>query len=213
MKPNEKLSTGLPGFDKVIKQVLPGDNIVWQIDSIDDFWPFVEPYCKNAISSGWELVYFRFAKHKPFITKEAGANVIELDPEQGFETFTTKVHSVINQFGKGHYYLFDCLSELATAWCNDRMLGNFFMQVCPYLYYAQTVTTFTLLRNYHSYHAARPILETAQIISNVYKYKGNIYIHPIKVDGRYSTTMNMIHLWKGDDFLPVRDSGTITEIL
>ena len=213
MKPNERLSTGLPGFDKVIKQVLPGDNIVWQIDSIDDFWPFVEPYCKNAISSGWKLVYFRFGKHKPFITKEAGAHVIELDAEQGFETFTTKVHSVINQFGKGHYYLFDCLSELATAWCNDRMLGNFFTQVCPYLYYAQTVTTFALLRNYHSYHAARPILETAQIISNVYKYKGNIYIHPIKVDGRYSTTMNMIHLWKGDDFLPVRDSGTITEIL
>jgi len=213
MKPNERLSSGLPGFDRVIKQVLPGDNIVWLVDSLDDFWPFVEPYCKNAIGSGWELVYFRFAKHKPFITKEAGANVIELDPEQGFETFTTKVHNVINQFGKGHYYLFDCLSELATAWCNDRMLGNFFMQVCPYLYYAQTVTTFTLLRDYHSYHATRPILDTAQVVSNVYKYKGNMYIQPIKVDGRYSTTMNMIHLWKGDDFLPVRDSGAITEIL
>ncbi len=213
MKPSEKLSTGLPGFDNVIKQVLPGDNIVWQVDSIDDFRPFAEPYCKNALGSGWELVYFRFAKHKPLVTKEAGANVIELDPQQGFETFTTKVHSVINQFGKGHYYLFDCLSELAAAWCNDRMLGNFFMQVCPYLYYAQTVTTFALLRNYHSYHAVRPILDTAQIISNVYKYKENIYVHPLKVDGRHSTTMNMIHLWKGDEFLPVQDSGTITEIL
>jgi len=213
MKPNEKLSTGLPGFDKIIKQVLPGDNIVWLVDSLDDFQPFVKTYCKNALGSGWKLVYFRFGKHAPFVTAQEGAHVVELDPEQGFETFTTKVHSVINQFGKGHYYLFDCLSELAPAWCNDRMLGNFFMQVCPYLYYAQTVTTFALLRNYHSYHATRPILDTAQVISNVYKYKGNMYIHPLKVDGRYSTTMNMIHLWKGDDFLPVRDSGTITEIL
>jgi hypothetical protein len=213
MKPNEKLSTGLPGFDKIIKQVLPGDNIVWLVDSLDDFQPFVKTYCKNALGSGWKLVYFRFGKHAPFVTAEEGAYVVELDPEQGFETFTTKVHTVINQFGKGHYYLFDCLSELAPAWCNDRMLGNFFMQVCPYLYYAQTVTTFTLLRNYHSYHATGPILDTAQVISNVYKYKGNMYIHPLKVDGRYSTTMNMIHLWKGDDFLPVRDSGTITEIL
>ncbi|MDD5010670.1 MAG: PEP/pyruvate-binding domain-containing protein [Phycisphaerae bacterium] len=213
MKPNEKLSTGLPGFDKIIKQVLPGDNIVWLVDSLDDFQPFVKTYCKNALGSGWKLVYFRFGKHEPFVSEKEGAYVFELDPQQGFETFTTKVHSVINQFGKGHYYLFDCLSELAPAWCNDRMLGNFFMQVCPYLYYAQTVTTFALLRNYHSYHATRPILDTAQVISNVYKYKGNMYIHPLKVDGRYSTTMNMIHSWKGDDFLPVRDSGTITEIL
>ena len=213
MKPNERLSTGLPGFDKVIKQVLPGDNIVWLVDSIEDFGPLVGPYCKNAISSGWELVYFRFGKHKPFITAEECANVIKLDPEQGFETFTTKVHNVINKFGKGHYYLFDNLSELVPAWCNDRMLGNFFMQVCPYLYYAQTVTAFTMLRNQHSYHATRPILDTAQVINNVYKYKDNIYVHPIKVDGRYSTTMNMIHLWKDDDFIPVQDSGTITEIL
>jgi hypothetical protein len=213
MKPNEKLSTGLPGFDKIIKQVLPGDNIVWLVDSLDDFQPFVKTYCKNALGSGWKLVYFRFGKHEPFVSAKEGAYVFELDPQQGFETFTTKVHSVINQFGKGHYYLFDCLSELAPAWCNDRMLGNFFMQVCPYLYYAQTVTTFALLRNYHSYHATRPILDTAQVISNVYKYKGDMYIHPLKVDGRYSTTMNMIHSWKGDDFLPVRDSGTITEIL
>lgn len=213
MKPNERLSTGLPGFDKVIKQVLPGDNIVWQVETLDDFLPFVKAYCKNALGSGWELVYFRFGKHEPFVTAEEGANVIELDANQGFETFTSKVHTVINQFGKGHYYLFDCLSELAPAWCNDRMLGNFFMQVCPYLYYAQTVTTFALLRDYHSYHATRPIIETAQVVSNVYNYKNNIYVHPLKVDARYSTTMNMIHIWKENAFLPVRDSGIITEIL
>ncbi|MCD4831711.1 MAG: PEP/pyruvate-binding domain-containing protein [Anaerohalosphaeraceae bacterium] len=210
---NEKLSTGLSGFDDVIKQVLPGDNIIWQVDSVEDFLPLVKPYCENAIASGWELVYFRFAKHAPFVTAAEGANVIELDPQQGFETFTTKVHSVINQFGQGHYYLFDCLSELASSWRNDRMLGNFFMQVCPYLYYAQTVTAFALLRNYHSFHATRPILDTAQVISNVYRYDGNTYVQPIKVDGRYSPTMNMIHLWDGDDFTPVCDSGTITEIL
>lgn len=203
----------MPGFDKIIKQVLPGDNIVWLVDSVEDFLPFVKAYCNNALGSGWELVYFRFGKHAPFVTAEEGANVIELDPYQGFETFTSKVHTVINQFGKGHYYLFDCLSELAPAWCNDRMLGNFFMQVCPYLYYAQTVTAFALLRDYHSYHATRPIVDTAQVVSNVYNYKNNIYVHPLKVDARYSTTMNMIHIWKDNDFLPVRDSGTITEIL
>ena len=36
------LSTGLPGFDRVIRRVLPGDNIVWQIDTIDDYRPFAD---------------------------------------------------------------------------------------------------------------------------------------------------------------------------
>ena len=30
------LSTGLPGLDRMIRGVLPGDNIVWQVDAIED---------------------------------------------------------------------------------------------------------------------------------------------------------------------------------
>ena len=39
-----QLSTGLPGFDRVLKGLIPGDNIVWQVGSIDDYVPFIEPH-------------------------------------------------------------------------------------------------------------------------------------------------------------------------
>ena len=208
-----RFSTGLVAFDQTIEGVLPGDNIVWQVDSIEDFLPFVKPYCEHALSTSKKLIYFRFGTHQPFLKPDSGAEIIELDPDVGFESFTTQVNAVITKFGKGPYYLFDLLSELALKWCNDRMLGNFFMQTCPYLFDNETVTAFALLRDYHSFHATRPIFETAQIVINVYKHKGDLYVHPTKVKDRYSPTMNTIHLWKNDKFLPVRQSGKTTEVL
>ena len=209
----DQFSTGLPGFDHTIEGVLPGDNIVWQVDSIEDFLPFVKPYCRHALSTNKKLIYFRFAAHEPFLTPDSGAEIIELNPDVGFESFTTQVNAVITKFGKGPYYVFDLLSELALKWCNDRMLGNFFMQTCPYLFDNETVTAFALLRDYHSFHATRPIFETAQIIINVYKHEGDLYVHPTKVKDRYSPTMNTIHLWKDDEFTPIRQSGKTTEVL
>lgn len=209
----DTFSTGLVGFDHIIESVLPGDNIVWQVDSIEDFLPFVLPYCKHALSTNKKLIYFRFGTHPPFLAPDSGAEIIQLDPNIGFESFTTQVNTVITKAGCGHYYVFDLLSELALKWCNDRMLGNFFMQTCPYLYENKTVTAFALLRDYHSFHATRPIFETAQIVINVYKHNGDLYVHPTKVTNRYSPTMNTIHLWKDDEFTPVRQSGKTTEVL
>ena len=40
-----QLSTGLPGLDRILNGLIPGDNIVWQVDSIDTmtitpgWWP------------------------------------------------------------------------------------------------------------------------------------------------------------------------------
>ncbi len=206
-------STGLPGFDTVIKEALPGDNIVWYVDSLDDFVPFVKPYCRHAIDSGQKLIYFRFAKHPPLVEPDMGAEIYHLQAEGGFEKFVSDIHRVIDEHGKGNYYVFDCLSELVLDWFSDRMLGNFFKLVCPYLYDAKTLTIFAVLKNHHSFHAITPILETAQVVSHVYRHHGTLYVHPVKVEGRYSPTMNMIHEWSGDDFIPVTESAVITEIM
>ena len=39
---DDSLSTGLAGLDSVLKGLMPGDNVVWQVDSVDDYRPFAE---------------------------------------------------------------------------------------------------------------------------------------------------------------------------
>ena len=111
------LTTGLPGFDRIIKGLIPGDNLVWRVDSHRDYQPFVLPFCKAAQRIGQPLIYFRFAREDPpLVPAGLPAEVHELDPRAGFEVFVTRIHEVIEATGRGGYYVFDCLSELAEAW-------------------------------------------------------------------------------------------------
>ncbi|UCE49289.1 MAG: hypothetical protein JSW47_03930 [Phycisphaerales bacterium] len=70
-----------------------------------------------------------------------------------------------------------------------------------------------MLRDYHSYHAALPIAQTTQLLLDVYRHEGKIYIHPLKVQQRHSATMFMLHLWDDDGFVPVTESAAISDIL
>lgn len=207
------LSTGLPGLDHALQGLRPGDNVVWQVDTVDDYVPFVRPYCAHALASGRRLVYFRFAKHAPLVSAEQGADVYELRPEEGFEPFITRIHRVIEEVGEGAYYLFDALSELTLELYSDRMLANFYMLTCPHLYALRTVAYYALLKHYHSYHASSPIAETTQILFDVYRHSNRLYVHPRKVQNRYSATMHMLHMWEGDEFRPVTESGVVAEVL
>ncbi|MEI6809617.1 MAG: PEP/pyruvate-binding domain-containing protein [bacterium] len=208
-----KLTTGLTGLDGVLKGVLPGDNIVWQISDVEDYQVLVTPYCEAARQAGRRLVYFRFASHPPLVPTGFGADIHELKPEDGFEHFISSIHSAIESAGRGAFYVFDCLSELAGDWYSDQMLGNFFMLTCPYLYDMETVTYFALFRNYHSQDATGPIADTTQVLLDVYRHNGRLFIYPIKVQHRYSPTMHMLHEWDGRDvFTPVASSATTSEI-
>jgi hypothetical protein len=208
-----QLTTGLPGLDQVFKGLIPGDNLVWQVESLADFAPFVAPYCEAALAQGRKVVYFRFADHEPLVPEHLPVAVHQLRPVDGFEQFITAIHRVVQEAGEGAFFVFDCLSRLADIWCSDRMLGNFFRLTCPYVYDQQSLAYFPLLRNRHSFHAVAPIADTTQILLDVYRHKHQLYIHPTKVQHRYSPTMYMLHVWDGDLFLPVTDSSTIAEIL
>ena len=63
------MSTGLSELDKILQGVWPGDNIVWQVDSVKDYIPFVQPFCRDANKQGSKLIYFRFAQHPPAVPK------------------------------------------------------------------------------------------------------------------------------------------------
>ncbi|MFO7534916.1 MAG: PEP/pyruvate-binding domain-containing protein [Kiritimatiellia bacterium] len=208
-----KLSTGLPALDHVFRGLMPGDNIVWQVESIRDYLPFIPAYSAYARENRQKIFYFRFAQHEPLLEPSDGAEIITLNPDRGFEPFLSEIHRVINEEGRGCLYLFDCLSELAPDWCSDRMLGNFFMLTCPYLYDRAAIAYFAILRNYHSFHALKPIASTTQILVDVYRHREKLYIQPLKVQYRFSPTMYMLHAWENDSFVPVNQSGVITEIL
>ena len=211
------LTTGLPALDRIIKGLIPGDNLVWRVDSHRDYQPFVLPYCKAAQRIGQPLIYFRFAReHPPLVPDGLSAEVHELDPRAGFEVFVTRIHEVIEKTGRGGYYVFDCLSELAEAWYSDQMLGNWFMLTCPYLYDVEAIAYFALRRNVHSPQATGAIAETAQVLVDIYRHADRLYVHPWKVQARYSPTMHMLHVWEdaeGDGtFRTVTESSTISEV-
>ncbi|MBT3286221.1 MAG: pyruvate, phosphate dikinase [Victivallales bacterium] len=212
-KRSMRLSTGLPDLDRVFRGIMPGDNIVWQIDSIADYQEFVTPYMEHARLNRQRMVYFRFANHEPLMDESSGAQICELHPEEGFEAFIMEIHRTINEEGRATLFVFDCLSTLAPDWNSDRMLGNFFMLTCPHLYDRAAIAYFAIFRNYHSHHAVRPISNTTQILVDAYRRNGQVYIHPKKVQYRHSSSMYMLHVRQGSEFVPVTQSAVITDTL
>lgn len=208
-----EFSTGLPGLDEVLTGVHPGDNVVWQVERIGDYAPFVDAFCREACRQGRELVYFRFAEHPALLPEDVRARVYTLHPEDGFENFISEIFDVIEKTGVGACYVFDSLSELTVDWYSDRMLGNFFMLACPYLYAFDTVAYFGLLANHHTAHAVDAIHKTAQVVLDVYRNRDDLFVQPVKVWKRHSSTMYTVHAWQGDRFVPVTRSAVIAELL
>ena len=205
--------TGLAALDQVLQGLRAGDNVVWQVDSVEEYAPFVRPFVEAAARAGRRLVYFRFARHAPLVEDGPGVDVRRLSPAVGFESFTTEIHRVIEDAGRGAYYVFDCLSDLAADWYSDLMLGNFFMVTCPYLYELDTVTYFALLRDRHSHQAVDAIRSTTQLLVDVFRRDGTLYLHPLKVEARQTPTMYLPHVREGDGWRPLTESAVLSEVL
>ncbi len=207
------MSSGMPGLDRVLEGLRGGDNVVWEVDGVQDYLPVLEPFAAEARRLGRKLIYFRFARHAPLLDTKSGAEIHLVHSQDGFERFVTQILDVIEENGAGAFYLFDCLSDLAADWFSDRMLGNFFMITCPYLYEWDTLAYFALLKDQHSLQAARTIADTAQVIIEVYRKDQRLYIHPLKVWQRHSPSMYALHSWEGAEFKAVTSSATATDIL
>jgi hypothetical protein len=199
-------STGLDHLDELLTRLQYGDNVVWQVDDISHYQELVLPYVERAVREQRKIVYFRFALHAALLEPQPGLTIVELDADTGFETFSTQVHQVIAQTGRGAFYVFDSLSDLLTAWATDLMIGNFFTVTCPFLYELDTIAYFALIRNRHSFQTVARIRSTTQLLLDVYRLEGTRYIHPLKVQNRYSHTMFLPHREDQMQFTPVSDS-------
>ena len=191
----DRILSGIPEMDIALDNIRLGDNVVWRVSDLDQFRLFMEPYVERAITDKRNIIYFRFASHDPLIADRPEVKTVEIPLSHRFETFTVDIHNVIEQEGKDAFYVFDCLSELQTAWATDLMMGNFFRVTCPFLFILDTVAFFPIIRGKHSVHSINKILDTTQLFLDVYSDSRNIYVRPEKVWERSSDTMFLPHTY------------------
>lgn len=209
----ERVSTGYAGLDKILDGLRIGDNVVLKVDSIDDYRYFIGPFVDQSLVDGRKVIYMRFGEHAPLIEPSPHITTYELDPRLGFESFATRVHQIITDEGLKAFYVFDCLSDLLSAWATDHMIGNFFRVTCPYLYELDTVAYFALLRDHHALRTIERIRETTQILIDVFNHDGQIHVQPLKVWQRSSPTMFLPHRKQGEKFIPLANSYEATRLL
>ncbi|NCB91997.1 MAG: phosphoenolpyruvate synthase [Clostridia bacterium] len=203
----DRIASGYPRMDEILDSIRLGDNVVWQVSDIEEFRMFAEPFARQAVEDGRDILYIRFAQHEPVLKDLTGIKVCELNPDEGFEAFTVALHKIIEKAGKDAFYVFDCLSELQSVWYTDLMMGNFFRVTCPYLFELDTVAYFPLLRGRHSFDAVARIRDTTQLLLDVYSNEKYVYLHPLKVWSRYSDQMFLPHGYvkKTGEFVTVSD--------
>lgn len=189
----DKIHSGYPELDDILDFIRLGDNVVWQISELEEFRMFAEPFARQAVAEGRNVIYIRFAQHDPVLRDLSGIQVRRFDPDAGFEAFTVAIHEEITRQGRDAFYVFDCLSELQGVWYTDMMMGNFFRVTCPYLFELDTVAYFPLLRGRHSFDAVARIRDTTQLLLDVYSNEKYVYLHPLKVWNRYSDKMFLPH--------------------
>jgi hypothetical protein len=206
------VSTGWDSLDSIIDHLRRGDNVVWQVDSIDEYQKLVSLFVNKALSNRERVVYMRFARHVPLFEARPNLKVYPLNVDKGFEYFSTQVHSIITREGRDTCYVFDSLSDLLHAWATDLMIVNFFFITCPYLFELNTIAYFAILRNRHSFKAIARIRETTQILIDVYSFQKQLCVHPIKIQDRYSPTMFFPHLKTKSELVPVINSVEATQL-
>jgi hypothetical protein len=203
----DRVCSGIPQMDMVFDNIRLGDNVVWRVDNLEEFKLFVKPYVEQAIADKRNLIYIRFAAHEPLLEEREGLKIVKVELNHRFENFTVEIHEIIRKEGQDAFYVFDCLSELQTAWATDLMMGNFFQVTCPYLFILDTVAFFPLIRGKHSFQAIAKIRDTTQLFLDVYSDGKNVYVRPDKIWNRYSETMFLPQLYNPEtgDFKPILD--------
>lgn len=203
----DRVKSGIPEMDEALDNIRLGDNVVWRVSDLSQFKLFMDPYVEQAVKDRRNIIYFRFASHEALIEDRPEVKTVKIPLSHRFETFTVDIHNVIEKEGYDAFYVFDCLSELQTAWATDLMMGNFFKVTCPFLFILDTVAFFPIIRGKHSVHAVGKILDTTQLFIDVYSDSRNIYVRPQKVWNRDSSTMFLPHTYEPETgaFKPILD--------
>ena len=209
MKQDVKISTGLEGLDRSIDFLHPGDTVVWQTEHTADYIYMTNRFVTSVARSGKRIIYIRFGSNAEAIDADAlakaGANVrkYNVDPSVGFETFAVSVYRIIKSEQDNAFYIFDSLSELQNHWFSDMLICDFFCLTYPELKAHGAVAYIPIRYQRHTYETVSRIRNTTPVLINVRTVDGNLYIHPVKVNGRHTETM----------FLPLKVSPSGCELI
>ncbi|MDR0424286.1 MAG: PEP/pyruvate-binding domain-containing protein [Clostridiales Family XIII bacterium] len=189
----KRVPSGLEGLDKVLDNIRYGDNIVWQISSIEEYAFFTRPFAEESIRNQKNTIYFHFGNGTPVFGPMNGISIVPIDPREGFEATVMQVHDVIERAGVETHYIFDPLTMLQAEWVADFMMSNFFDVIAPDIVKYKCAAYHAIIRNLHSVEAVARIRDGAQILLDVFHEQDQMYLHPLRVTERYGFSMFLPH--------------------
>lgn len=75
----ERILSGIPEMDRAIDNIRLGDNVVWQVTKLKEFYLFLNPYVIQAVWDGRNLIYVRFASHEPLVAEQPGVRIVPVE--------------------------------------------------------------------------------------------------------------------------------------
>ena len=115
----DKIRSGISGLDEALDYIRLGDNVVWQISDLEEFRTFAEPFARQAVADGRNVIYIRFAQHKPVLRDISGIRVSNLD--RPGVTMLTSVEQK-HKFSQRNIDLLDCGGNRLTELPLDALL-------------------------------------------------------------------------------------------
>ena len=52
----DKICSGFPQIDEILHHIRLGDNVVWQVSDVDEFRLFAEPFARQAVKDGRNVI-------------------------------------------------------------------------------------------------------------------------------------------------------------
>ena len=181
----EKLTDLVSGAER-------GVSIVFSLSDLSDFARILPPFSSYAGKNAKRIVHIRFVPDTDVSKKDsrnlparenlpAAFEEIPVRLNHRFRHFTVAVHEAIRAQKAGCIFVFDCLSELQTAWATDLMMVNFFTVTTPLLKSRGDTALFPLMALMHSDEAAGKITQIADCFFDVSSDFKNIYLRAEKV--------------------------------
>ena len=191
----DRINSGFPELDEALDSFRIGDNIVCRLSNLADFRLFAEAFARQGVKDGRNVVYVRFAEHAPLLPEMEGVTLTEIPPSKRFERFTVTLHELILSMPEETYYIFDCLSDLQTAWSTDLLISNFFTLIGRLTEEKHAIAYFPIMRSMHSFDCMASIREKTQVFLDVFSDDKYIFIRPLKVWQRDTATMFLPHVY------------------